>query len=71
MISMAWALLVSGYLPSGLFTNDLEERQVKLLPKKGTSYLPYLVIITIIAAHSFHSLYSAPGFLPTAFLFMY
>lgn len=34
MIRMAWALLVSGYLPSSLFTNDLEEKQEILLPKK-------------------------------------
>lgn len=34
MIRMAWALQVASYLPGGLFTNDLEEKQEILLPKK-------------------------------------
>lgn len=34
MIRMAWALQVASYLLGGLFTNDLEEKQEILLPKK-------------------------------------
>lgn len=52
MIRMASALQVASYLLGVLFTNDLEEKQEILLPKKDSSFLAFLVITTIIAANT-------------------
>lgn len=54
MTRKAQELEGSGYAPGGLLSNDLEEKQLTLLPPpKDISFLPYLVII--MAANTYRA----------------